>query len=446
MDNNPRHDDSGHTTKAQDHLLRRDRHLQAFCEGEPETFDPTFQAILEQAYWLKEEGRTSEIYSLLVEHAHLPSSSYQETRTNYLFGEYYAAMEQELDKQEIPEHERQQDYLGKAADHYARAADIAREIPDMALCAQLKAMECKVCYFSHPNRKRYRRALEAAKAALEAWKQLPDRMIATDMEVGFTLGDLLATCAQLVGDDVEAVQGLNYARQCLKDVQNRPDCDVVRYANNELFLDWNLTYLDISNGRYREAFKKAREMRKRGLELLTNRNRARFQYHIANIMLAYASDGGIGDYSLMRLVAASERATTDAYKWDEAARRVGKGDRATRALILLAEARWMALKEKPRTKQSERTAKIEEALQIALLLDDTLLLGQVEIAWGDEYAVQWARRPSEAKKRRVEMHYLRAMATFEQVDALSLARIARTRLEQFRNPPSGQSGQPPSEK
>src|SRR6185437_5097275 len=103
------------------------------------------------------------------------------------------------------------DPLGEAADHYARGADLAKKIPDLALVAQLKQLEAEVCYFSDPRRKRLRRAFLAAKEALETWKRLPVRMHTADMTYGFILGDALGVYGQVVAQDEDAVGGLDYA-------------------------------------------------------------------------------------------------------------------------------------------------------------------------------------------------------------------------------------------
>jgi hypothetical protein len=362
-------------------------------------------------------------------------------RGEYLFAEYFTAREQQLDAQEVSERERPHDFLGKAADHYARAAAIARNIPDLALAAQLKARESKTCYYSHPRHKRYRRAFAAAREALEAWQALPDRKIATDWEYGFKLGDLLGLCAGLLGEDTEAVRGLDYAARCLFELQHRPDADPAQYANDELFLDWDWTYMFFATGHYRHAFKKALQTRKKGHDLFTTRNRARFQAHIAGIMLACAEEGQVGDYSRARLLAASDRAIFEAYEWAEVCKKIGQQDRAAYAMILLADAQSMGLAGIVR----DRVAKIEEAQRIATELDDILLLGRVEIARGDEHALRFAQHPSGDLKERVEQNYQQAIAMLEDVGVMGLARRARSRRERFRNPPPPTSMEQPLE-
>jgi hypothetical protein len=426
-------------------LKRRDRLDFPHCEGEPVNPDPAYQLILAQAYGLKNSGRILEVYDLLMQHAHLPKLPLQQVRTECLFAEYFTALEQQLDAQGVPERERTHDFFGQAADHFARAAVLAENIPDLALSAQLKARESKTCYFSDPRRKRYRRAFAAAQRALKVWQDLADRKIATDLEYGFKLGDLLGLCAGMVAEEGEAVRGLDYAAFCLLDLQHLPGADPAQYANDELFLDWDWTYLLFTTGHYRQAFKKALQTRKKGRDLFTTKNRARFQAHIAGIMLACAEEGQVGDRSRTRLLVASDNAIFEAYEWVEICKKIGEEDHAAYALILLADAKYMGLAGKVKG----RLAKIEEAQRIAAALDDILLLGRVEISWGDEYALQYARRPTKRLKERVELHYRKAIEMLEEVEAFSLALTAHKRLEQFRNPPplsvepQKDSGNPP---
>ena len=412
---------------------RRDRLEQPMCADEPTPF-PEYQEVLNQAYDLRERGKISQVFALLAAAAHLPMTQYQEVRTAFLLGEYYKAQDQvkEPAQQSGPNPTANQDFLGEAADHYARGADIARGIPDLAVVAQLKQLESEVCYFSDPRRKRLERAFLAAKEALETWRRLPVRMHTTDMTYGFRLGDALGIYGQAVAQDGDAVGGLEYAAQKLFDLHDRPDRDVQRYANDELFLDWDWTHLYYTMAHYRQAFQAALRTRRKGRDLFTTQNRARFQWLIASIMIECAEAGGVGDHSFGRLMAASDYALDEGYVWIEKGKEEeGKEDRATYAMLLLAEARWMGMSKYPRYTPEDRIAKIEEAQRIATERDDILLLGQVETAWGDEYAFQYAAHPPAAGKEVAAEHYRTAIAMLEGVEAFSLARIARRRLERL---------------
>lgn len=417
---------------------RRDRLKYPSCEDEqshPE-YDPAYQLILDEAYTHKNKKRRKlgKVFELLVRNQRLPMSPYQRIRTEYLFGEYYREWELELDKLGVPDHERADDPLGQAANHYRDAADIARGIPNGALAAQLTALESDVCFFSHPTRKRYRRAFISAKAALDTWLKLSPRVSTEDMIYSFQLGDALGVRGQMVAEDGEAVRGLDHAAHKLYERQGRPDLDPKQYANDDLFLDWDWTSLYFTMGYFRQAFKNARETRKKGRDLFNPKDRVRFQCLVADIVLACAEEGKVGDYfrySPVRLLAAGERAIDEAYHWAQVCKENGEEDRAGYAMILLAEAKWMGLSHK----RSGRAAKIEQAEAIAMARNDPLLLGRVEIAWGDEWAFQYAARPTEKKLAAAIAHYQRADEMLTEVEALSLARIARWRLERLLNPP-----------
>lgn len=411
---------------------RRDRLEHPMCADEPTPY-PEYQQVLNQAYDLREQGKISQVFALLAAASHLPKTLYQEVRTEFLLGEYYKAQDQvkEPAQQSEPIPTTSQDFLGEATDHYARGADIAGGIPDLALVAQLKQLEAEVCYFSDPRRKRLGRAFLAAKEALETWKRLPVRMNTTDMTYGFKLGDALGIYGQAVAQDGDAVGGLDYAAQKLFDRHDRPDIDAQRYANDELFLDWDWTFLYYTMAHYRQAFQAALRTRRKGRDLFSAQNRARFQWLIACIMLACAEEGGVGYSSYNRLMAASDNALDEGYVWIEKGKEEGKDDRATYAMLLLAEAKWMGMSKYPRFPPKERIATIEEAQRIATERDDILLLGQVEIAWGDEYAFQYVAHPTQPGKDAATEHYRTAIAMLEDVEAFSLARIARRRLERL---------------
>lgn len=417
---------------------RRDRLNYPSCEDESSApaFD-AYQLVLDAAYAHKNKKRRKlgKVYQLLMRNKRLPMSSYQRIRTDYLIAEYYGELDRELDTRGVPEVEREDDPLGQAADHYRRAAEIADEIADGALVAQLKALESAACFFSHPTRRRYRRAFASAQVALNTWLKLSPRESTDDMTYSFQLGDALGVRGQMVTEDTEAVRGLDHAAHMLYKRQGRPDLDPKQYANDDLFLYWDWTLLYFTMGYFRQAFKNARETRKKGRDLFSSKDRVRFQCLVADIVLACAEEGKIGDYfrySPVRLLAASERAIDEAYHWAQVCKENSEEDRAGYAMILLAEAKWMGLSNKRRG----RAAKIEEAEAIAIARYDTLLLGRVEIAWGDEWAFQYAARPTEKKLAAAIAHYQRAEEMLTEVEALSLARIAHWRLRRLLNPPA----------
>ncbi len=412
---------------------RRDRLSFASCADEP-SVEPVYQPILDAAYAHKSKKRRKlgKVYQLLMRNKHLPMAPYQRIRTEYLIAEYYLELDRDLDKRGVPEAEREDDPLGQAADHYRRAAEIASDIADGALVAQLTAFESRACYGSHPTRKRYRRAFESAKAALDAWMALPRREVTNDMVFGFSLGDALGVRGQLVAEDAEAVRGLEYAAWMLHELQERADGDPNQYANDDLFLDWDWAVLYFSAGQYRLAFRMARETRKKGDVLFTIQNRARFQCFIGRIMLACVEEGEVGDYSRARLMAAASSALAEAKHWWQVGKDQGKEDRPAYAMILLAAAKWLALN----NEADGRIPRIEEAEAIGTARADILLLGQVEIAWGDELAFQHLTRPTRKKLEAAEQHYRNAIAMLEDVEAFSLARAAWLRLERLSQRPS----------
>src|SRR5262249_9380448 len=137
-------------------LDRRDRLDYPSCADEPFA-DPVYQRIIDAAYVHKGKKRRKlgKVYRLLMRNRRLPMSPYQRVRSEYLIAEYYRELDRELDKRGVPEAEREDDPLGQAADHFRCAAEIADEIADGALVAQLKALESRSCYGSHPTRRRY---------------------------------------------------------------------------------------------------------------------------------------------------------------------------------------------------------------------------------------------------------------------------------------------------
>jgi len=166
-------------------LDRRDRLDYASCADES-SVDLAYQLILDEAYAHKSKKRRKlgKVYRLLMRNRHFQMSPYQRIRTEYLIAEYYRELDLELDKLGVPEAEREDDPLGQAADHYRAAAEIAGSIEDGALVAQLKALESRRCYGSHPTRRRYRRAFEAAKAADPGFREAEIELAGIDRREG----------------------------------------------------------------------------------------------------------------------------------------------------------------------------------------------------------------------------------------------------------------------
>ncbi|HEU4785167.1 MAG TPA: hypothetical protein VFS83_17650, partial [Ktedonobacterales bacterium] len=320
-------------------LDRRDRLDYASCADEPSA-DQVYQPILDAAYAHKNKKRRKlgKVFSLLMRNKYRPMSPYQRVRSEFLIAEYFRELDRELDKRGVPEVAREDDPLGQAADHYRCGAEIAAEIADGALVSQLKALESRACYGSHPTRRRYRRAFESAKAALDAWMALPHRDVTSDISFVFHLGDAVGVRGQLVAEDAEAVRGLEYAAHMLYQLRDRPDLDASQYANDDLFLDWDWAVLYYSAGHFRLAFRKARATKRKGGALFTIQNRARFQCFVARIMLACVEEGEVGDYSRARLMAAASAALAEAKYWWQVGKDQGQEDRAAYAMILLAAA------------------------------------------------------------------------------------------------------------
>ena len=131
-------------------------------------------------------------------------------------------------------------------------------------------------------------------------------------------------------------------------------------------------------------------------------------------------------------MAAASSALAEAKRWWQVGKDQGKEDRAAYAMIKLAAAKWLALN----NEADGRIPKIEEAEAIAMAQADILLLGQVQIAWGDELAYQHHVRPTRRKLEEAEKHYRDAIAMLEDVEAFSLARVAWLRLERLSHPPT----------
>lgn len=408
------HDEKGYTVP----IDRRDRLEYASCADEPrkEPFDPDFQLVLDEAYAAKQdEGRKlGEVYTRLEQNQHLPMSPHQRIRTEYLAGEYYRDLDAELDAGGASTAQRDRPLLAEAADHFRQAAEVAQQIRDWALYAQLKYHESNACIAADP--KQLRRAFETIRDALEKWRKLPDRDLTSDILFEFTLADNLGLRAQVVAEDKVAVDGLDRAALMLHRLNGRQDVDAVRYANDELFIDWDWATIYVSQGRYRQAFKSAMKARRKGKDLLECINRVRLQRFIGAILLFCAEEGQQEDYSPGRLLAAAAGAIDDAYSLLKQC-----DDERGHVLALLADAKLLGLLHKP---INDRVAKIEEAQRIASKLDDPAVFAQIGVAWGDEYAFQ-------GKKEQAREAYNAVVNDMTKYGFLELARIAQRRIERL---------------
>ena len=372
-----------------------------------------YQVHLFQAYDLREDGKLGDARRLLKQNGRLPQSLYQKARTEYIFAEYFKERDRLAKGSNQP---RQQSYLGKAAEYFSLGAVAAKQVPDWALFSQLKAFESAVCYGDVPHQ--FLRAFSASRDALKAWRLLPDRDLMSDLRDGFVLAEELGMKAQFVAEDQVAVEALDWAAYLLHRLQECPDLDAAQYANDDLYLSWDWAYLYHTLGHFRQAFASALKTRRKGDVLLKPINKGRLQYLIASIANDCVEEGEVGGYSRNRLLNVAEAAILLAYELTQAC-----GDALGYALVLIAEAKWMALKHITKG----RITKIDEAEKIAIAYHEELLLGQVEIAWGDEYAFQNMTRPSAKKVQTAKEWYQKAEQRLTVVEAFNLARQARRR-------------------
>lgn len=409
---------------------RRDRIVgeNAWCADEPslpELLD--FQRVLDRAYVHFQNGRLYNAYLLLTKPAtrRLRASYYQVARAEYLIGKYFAGRSAARDKvkhkqpsstaikkiETLPQ--EKQPLLAEAADHYCRGAAAAKQIPDWALYAQLKSNESAACMGVDP--KQLRRAYLTAVDALDAWRKLPISDLAEDDHFEFNLADAVGLRAQIVAEDKIAMDALERAEELLDDLSARRDIDTEWIANSAVFLDWDWAVIYKAQGNYRGAFKRILQCRKKSRDLANPINGGRLHRFIAVIAMACADDGGIAEFSKVRLLSAAERAIDEAYQLTQQ-----RDDEQGYALICLADARYLALIKA----KENRVAKIQEAEAIAQKLNDTALLGQVGTAWGDEYAFQ-------GKNERARQCYKAVIADMTKFDFLELARFAEQRLKRL---------------
>ncbi|HEU5349836.1 MAG TPA: hypothetical protein VFU63_14595 [Ktedonobacterales bacterium] len=402
-------------------IARADNRLQC-SRCDDELFDDgylEYQHILDQAYDDKKDNRLGDACARLERAIGDRKSLYQSVRTEYLFAEYYEDLE---GHGETADRHGQHDPIGAAVEHYARAAEIAREIPDLALVARIKSFEGRSCFFSNPHYKRLHRSFLAARDALDAWQQLPDRTHTGDLQFEFELADAVGVRALAVAEDYDAVEGLERAATLLAQVSRREDRDVARHLNDEFFLEWNWAALDHSRGELSLALNRAfnaREMAQNASEII---NYGRVNALIAEIALDCVDNGVTwGGYSEDRLLNVAERAKNDALKAAETC-----DDKSGYVLALLVQARW--LRRTAWKEERHEVLKDAEKRASALLDADPFLFGRVEIAWGDEFAFLYAKRKSRKSLENARRYYLSAEKRLADMEVRGLARIAHKRL------------------
>jgi hypothetical protein len=381
-----------------------------------------YQRILDKAYVYNEEGRLDVACQLLEQRMDLPMLPYQIVRANYLHGKYAEALDAALGATDPLVSE---DHLGKAAEYYAQAADVARRIPDWELAARLKKIESDMCYGSNPTRKRYVRAFAASKDAVDywrAWRELSHCNSTDDVHFEFRLAEDLGVRALMVAADDDAVDALERAAILLLTLRDRADFDPAKYKDYDLYLDWNWAVLHHSMGNYALALKRALLARDKAASASTMFNFGRANSFIAEIALD-AVEGEVEwhGYRSKRQLIVAEKAIPKARKAaDEFP------DAAGQVLAMLVHARWL----RHTQWRDDRLAVFEEIQRRALAIEhtDPILFGRVEIAWGDEYAYRNKVKRSSGSVQEARKRYQQAERRLTEVEALGLARVAHKRL------------------
>lgn len=366
----------------------------------------------------EEERALDRAYAELVAVSALPRTPWQELRAEYLSGQQFRRLDLH-DKTEDRDWKRR-DYLGSAAYHFERAAQIAAQLEDFALVAELKDLVAGAYMGSKPYRGRFRPAFIASSQALGAWLKLPDRDQTSDLQNTFTLADRAALRAYIVGDDKDAIEALELAAFMLFLLRERPDFAAADNANNTLFLEWDWAAIYSSLGFYRHAFRQIVRTHRWMTEHARPINRIRLARVIAAIALDLAETGPVSEPSYQRLlrVAGSRiRAIYDLLP--------DCADEGGYALTLLAHAKWGALS----GVEDDATchAQIQEAYELAGKLNNVVLLAQVEIARGDEHA-------RHRRFARAGACYLAAEQRMMTIGCAEIARVARRKLEQLPPP------------
>lgn len=406
---------------------------------EPNKGFESYQDIVDLAYHLKDQNKFDELFYLLTANSNLRRSFYQSARTEFLIALYY--QNQDL-QNSTPMDLQEDDPLGEAANHFKLGAEAAARIPDWPLHAELKFRESGACYGSYPLRKRYLRAFAAAEEALRAWRKAPVVNNPNYIEYEFNLADALGGCAYFVAKDEVAVTAFNRAAVLLQRFHKHDDVDPAKYQKDSFFLHWDWAAVLQSIGDYARALKRALKARDLSDDSPDLRNYGRVNAIIAEIALD-CLDGGIvwRGYTPPRLLAIADEASEKALAASRAA-----GDQAGYTLAQLVRARFLRMKERDaKEAKKERLGMLEEALAYATSIasKDPLLLGRVEIAWGDEYAWRNLQRHSNKSLEKAREFYQKAAERLTDVQAFGVARIALKRLEGLPPPEPGRPRQPP---
>ena len=388
---------------------RRDRMDLPFCEDEPSlpgtrryqrVIDHGYRLLNQQKEYEKKEKEHKEGQRRRKPKKPPLPTLYQQVRIEHLIGKYYQS----------------QNMLIEAAEHFRRAAELAKQIPDLALYAQLKLMESHACANDDHNRQFYR-AFEAASDAWDAWRKLPARNLTDDIHFAFELADTLGISAVRVAEFQAAVDSMVQASILLLKLQGRPDVRADQYTNDDLFLHWDWATVSMGIGDYRQAFRRIVQTRNRGRDLLKPINRARLERLIAVIAMGCAEQGGIEEHLIGRLLVIADKAITAAYV---ELRQPDVDDPGGMMLTLLAEAKLQGMLKRP----DKRVENIKKAEVIAATLNDPVASGQVDLAWGDEYAFQ-------GKRREAKVFYHKVDKEMTEVGFLELALIAQQRLDRL---------------
>ena len=425
--------DSGRTDSEEAKGKRRDRLRHATCEGEPTPYR-AYQRMLSRAFTLNRQSNRGkrvnkrkriEMYRILTRNADLPKTRYQLIRTRFLLGECYAVFTREDILDVDPDFHDEQSPLAMAAEQYRQAAEVAYQAHDLALYAQLKKMESDACLQATP--KQFQRAFHAASDALKAWRDAEYRDLADDDHFEFKLADTVGVRGHYVAEYTTAADALDRAGVLLHRLMERPDADKNQLANDSVYLDWDWASLSLTRGEPRFAFHRIMRVRKQGLDLFQDQDRARLSYIIAVIAMDCIEHGGVEGFNGARLAAVAD---TEIEKAKVFAARCH--DESLDVLILLADARSLGLLKI----EEGRSEAIEKAARIAEKSDDPLLPGHVALARGDDWRLR-------RQKRRARKCYREVIADMTAVGFLELVSVAERRLALMSSKSAGKSTSPP---